>query len=105
MSERDELQARLEARGVEFDRRLGVDKLRQLDAQTSVDPEDDGSDDEPGAEETPEPGETINLGPSRAAPLEDGVWPRRVAPLVWVDRAGRRHTDLGAARRADDELR
>lgn len=97
MSERDELQARLEARGVEFDRRLGVEKLRQLDAQTS-------SDLEP-AVEGPAPVETIEVVPSRAAPLEDGVWPRQVAPLVWVDRAGRRYTDLGEAQRADDELR
>lgn len=89
MSERDELIARLEAEGVKVDKRLGTEKLSALVAD----------------QDEPEP-ERIETSPSTAAPLEvDDTWPRQVAPIVWVDRGGRRYTDRDAAVRGDMELR
>lgn len=92
MSEREDVIARLEAKGVKVDRRMNTAKLAALDAET-----DDNED-----AELPE--ERIEVPPSPEPPVEDG-WPRRIAPLVWVDRSGRRYTDLGRARAGDEELR
>lgn len=89
MSERDELIAKLEAKGVKVDKRLGIERLRSLVAEAT-----DSS-------ET-----RVETPPSTAAPVEvDETWPRQVAPIVWVDRKGRRYTDLGAAIAGDMELR
>jgi hypothetical protein len=36
--------------------------------------------------------------------VDDG-WPKRIAPLAWVDQKGRRYNDLGAARAGADACR
>lgn len=95
MSEREDVIARLEAKGVKVDRRLSTAKLAALDSEI-----DDSDNDEPEPAE-----ERIEVPPSPEPPAESGVWPRQVAPIVWVDRAGRRYTDLGEARAGDEELR
>lgn len=81
MSERDELKAILDARGVDYDGRLGLDKLRELEEATAD--FDDLDDDEPGPfgddSEPPAP-----------EPASEPSTLRRVAPNVWVDDKGRR---------------
>lgn len=91
MSERERLQAILTERGVSFDKRLGVERLRALVAGTA--PSDGDA-------------ERIEVSAAAVAPVEvDETWPRQVAPVVWLDRGGRRYTDLGEAIAGDMELR
>lgn len=98
MSEREQLQAILTERGVAFRRNQSLDRLRALVEETAGRADNDDAEPEPAEER-------IEVPPSPEPPVETGKWPRQVAPCVWLDRAGRRWTDLGEAISRDEELR
>lgn len=97
-SERDGLRATLDARGVDYDKRWGVERLRQLVAETEPEADDEAVTAEPSA--APEaPGDAEHdEAPAALAPAPEpepesepvSEWPKRIAPAVWLHEDGSR---------------
>lgn len=109
-NERDELKAILDDRGVEYDGRAGLEKLRQLVADTAPPAGDQEQPSEPGGAasgDVPDPGDASDGDAQPPAGAEGGEdeWPKQIAPLAWLDQAGRRYTDLGEAQLGAEECR
>jgi len=82
-SERDGLRATLDARGVDYDKRWGVERLRQLVAETEPRPSDEAPED---AEHAAAPAGP----PPEPGPEPVSEWPKRIAPAVWLHEDGSR---------------
>lgn len=82
MTDRDELAAKAAMLGIKVDRRWGPARLAQ-----AIDAAEAAGDGEPDVEA--DPGHDQLEVPAG--------WPKRIAPLVWVDQAGGRHGSEPAA--------
>ncbi len=84
MTDRDELAARAATLGIKVDRRWGPARLAQAIAAAE-------------AVGGGEPEVDVEAGPGHDQLEVPAGWPKRIAPLVWVDQAGGRHGSEPAA--------
>lgn len=101
MSERDDLLALAESKGVKVDKRLGLDKLRALADDKGWSTDDTSATPAPVADPEPDP----VLAEEAVNAAADDEWPKRIAPCAWLDQDGNRWTDLGQAGEAVDRIR